>query len=447
MEKLVILADSAKYDVACASSGSNRGPRAGGLGSCLAPGCCHTFTADGRCVSLLKVLMSNCCAFDCAYCVNRRSNDLPRATFTPRELADLTIEFYRRNYIEGLFLSSAVVGSADYTTERMLAVLRLLREEYRFNGYIHAKAIPGASPALIEQLGCFADRLSVNIELPSEGSLRLLAPDKGRSSILRPMGQIAAAAAANRHDLTVYRHAPVFAPAGQSTQMIVGATPESDYQILRLTEGLYRKYSLKRVFFSAYIPVAEDRRLPALDTKPPLLREHRLYQADWLLRFYHFRADEILDEGSPALSPYLDPKCGWAVRHLERFPVDVNRAPYEELLRVPGIGVKSAQRIRAARRQGALGLDELKRMGVVLKRAQYFIVCRGFAGASGGRGSARRQQIARALIDPGAFGGGCEQLSLFSAPAVQQLAAGGTPPRLAGRMVQEEAVRCLAQAL
>ena len=377
MEKLVILADSAKYDVACTSSGSNRGPRAGGLGSCLAPGCCHTFTADGRCVSLLKVLMSNCCAFDCAYCVNRRSNDLPRATFTPRELADLTIEFYRRNYIEGLFLSSAVVGSADYTTERMLAVLRLLREEYRFNGYIHAKAIPGASPALIEQLGCFADRLSINIELPSEGSLRLLAPDKGRSSILRPMGQIAAAAAANRHDLAVYRHAPVFAPAGQSTQMIVGATPESDYQILRLTEGLYRKYSLKRVFFSAYIPVAEDRRLPALDTKPPLLREHRLYQADWLLRFYGFTAGELLDERHPDFDPLLDPKESWAVAHPEFFPVEVNSAPQEALLRVPGIGPRSARRILEARRCGSLDFAALKRTGAVIRRAQYFVTCRG----------------------------------------------------------------------
>ena len=447
MDKLVILADSAKYDVACTSSGSARGGRPGKLGSCYAPGCCHTFTADGRCVSLLKVLMSNCCAFDCAYCVNRRSNDVPRATFTPRELADLTIAFYRRNYIEGLFLSSAVLGTADATTERMIEVLRLLREVYGFNGYIHAKAIPGASPALIRQLGCLADRLSVNIELPSEDSLRLLAPDKGRADILRPMGQIAAAAAASRQELALYRHAPAFAPAGQSTQMIVGATPESDYQILRLTEGLYQKYSLKRVFYSAYIPVAADSRLPALDTRPPLVREHRLYQADWLLRFYHFRADEILEPESPHFSPYLDPKCGWALRHLELFPVDINRAPYEMLLRVPGIGVKSAQRIRTARRQGSLGLEELKRLGVVLKRAQYFITCRGFAGATGGSGSARRQRIARALIDPNVFNAGCEQLSLFSAPAVQQLAAEGVAPRLAGRLVQEEAVQCLAKAL
>ncbi len=447
MDKLAILADSAKYDVACTSSGASRGGRAGSLGSCYAPGCCHSFTADGRCVSLLKVLMSNCCAFDCAYCVNRRSSDGPRATFTPRELAELTIEFYRRNYIEGLFLSSAVLGTADDTTERMLEALRLLREEYRFGGYIHAKTIPGTSPALVARLGRLADRLSVNIELPSEDSLRLLAPDKGRRDILRPMGQIAAAGAASREERALFRHAPRFAPAGQSTQMIVGATPESDYQILRLAEGLYDRYGLRRVFFSAYVPVSDDRRLPAPDTKPPLLREHRLYQADWLLRFYHFRADEILDDAAPNFSPYLDPKCGWALRHPEQFPVDVNRAPYETLLRVPGIGVKSARRIGAARRQGRLGLAELKRMGVVLKRAQYFILCDGFAGAKPGRGEAGRRRVASALLDPEAFNAGCEQLSLFSAPAVQRLAGQGVRPRLAGRLVEEEAVRCLAKAL
>jgi putative DNA modification/repair radical SAM protein len=447
MEKLVILADSAKYDVACTSSGSARAGRAGGVGSCYAPGCCHSFTPDGRCVSLLKILMTNCCAFDCGYCVNRRSNDVPRATFSPREVAELTIEFYRRNYIEGLFLSSAVLGDPDTTTERMIAALRLLREEYRFNGYIHAKAIPGTSAALIEQLGLLADRLSVNIELPSERSLHLLAPDKGRSSIFRPMKQIAVAGAANREELALYRSAPRFAPAGQSTQMIVGATPETDRQILCLTQGLYQKYSLKRVFFSAYIPVAEDSRLPALATKPPLLREHRLYQADWLLRFYHFRAEELLDEAHPSLSPYLDPKCSWALHHFDQFPVNVNRAPYEVLLRVPGIGVTSAKRIRAARRQGALGLEELKRMGVVLKRAQYFITCRGFAGAHAGTGSAGRERIARTLIDPDVFNAGCEQLSLFAAPSVQALAGAGMAPQLAGRQVREEAVQCLARAL
>ncbi len=447
MDKLTILADSAKYDVACTSSGSSRGNAAGGIGSCYAPGCCHAFTADGRCISLLKVLLTNYCAYDCSYCVNRRSNDLPRAAFTPQELAELTIEFYRRNYIEGLFLSSAVWGSPDATTERMIETLRILREKYLFNGYIHAKTIPGTSPELVQRLGYLADRLSVNVELPSENSLRLLAPDKGRKAIFRPMGQIAATAKANRQELAVYRHAPHFAPAGQSTQMIVGASPESDFQILRLSESLYNKYNMKRVFFSAYIPVAEDSRLPSTDTKPPLLREHRLYQADWLLRFYHFRADEILDAAHPNFNPYLDPKCCWAINHLEQFPVDVNRASYEMLLRVPGVGVKSAKRICAARRQSRLGLDELKRMGVVLKRAQYFIVCRGFNGAKTEQGSAGRERVTRALIDPGVFNGGCEQLSLFSAPAVQQLADEGVPSRLASKIVREEAVKCLAKAL
>ena len=377
MDKLTILADSAKYDVACTSSGASRAAGAGGVGSCYAPGCCHAFTADGRCVSLLKVLMTNCCSFDCSYCVNRKSNDVPRATFTPRELAELTIEFYRRNYIEGLFLSSAVLVSPDYTTERMLAVLRLLRGEYRFGGYIHAKAIPGTSPELLEQLGFLADRLSVNIELPSERSLNLLAPDKGRHSIFRPMKQIAVEGAANREEVALYRKAPRFAPAGQSTQMIVGATPDSDLHILRLTQGLYDRYQLKRVFFSAYVPVVESALLPSKETKPPLLREHRLYQADWLLRFYGFRAEELLDEQTPSFDPRLDPKCCWALRHPEFFPVEVNRADYEALLRVPGLGVVSARRILTARRAGPLRLENLPKLGVVMKRAQYFLTANG----------------------------------------------------------------------
>ena len=307
-QKLEILADSAKYDVACTSSGVERAGRHGSLGSCRAAGICHAFTPDGRCVSLLKVLYSNACSYDCSYCVNRRTNDIPRATFTPRELAELTIGFYRRNYIEGLFLSSAVLGSPDATMERMIEALRILRQEYRFNGYIHAKAIPGADPLLVERLGLLVDRLSVNIELPSEASLGRLAPDKHKAGILRPMGQIARRAAQSRKELAVYRHAPAFAPAGQSTQMIIGATPESDLHILHLTEGLYKKYALKRVFFSAYLPVVPDPRLPATTTKPPLLREHRLYQADWLLRYYQFSADEILNEDEPNFDPYLDPK-------------------------------------------------------------------------------------------------------------------------------------------
>jgi len=377
MDKLAILADAAKYDAACTSSGLDRAGRPGTIGSTTLAGCCHSFSADGRCISLLKVLMTNVCAYDCQYCVNRRSNDLPRAAFTPRELCELTMGFYRRNYIEGLFLSSAVLVSPDYTTERMIEALRLLREEYRFGGYIHAKAIPGADPRLTYRLGLLADRMSVNIELPSAGSLALLAPDKKKENILTPMGQIRDGISLASRERKLCRHAPRFAPAGQSTQMIVGATPESDRQILTLTQGLYDKYHLKRVFYSAYMPVVSDRNLPARNTPPPLLREHRLYQADWLLRFYHFRAEELLDEEAPNLDPRLDPKCTWALRHLEFFPVEVNRADYEALLRVPGVGVRSARRILAARRVGPLTFEGLKRLGVVLKRAQYFLTCSG----------------------------------------------------------------------
>ena len=353
MDKLTILADAAKYDAACTSSGLNRAGRAGRLGSTMAAGCCHSFSADGRCISLLKILYTNICAYDCQYCVNRRSIDPPRAAFTPRELAELTIQFYRRNYIEGLFLSSAVLRDPDYTTERMIEALRLLRQDYGFGGYIHAKAIPGADPLLTQQLGLLADRLSVNIELPSAKSLALLAPDKGRAGILAPMAQIRDGITQSRQELAKYHHAPRFAPAGQSTQMIVGATPESDRHILMLTQGLYDKYHLKRVFYSAYIPVSSSSLLPAPQGfQPPLLREHRLYQADWLLRFYHFRAED-------------------------QFPVEVQRADYEALLRVPGIGVTSAKRILTARRAGPLSFSGLKKLGVVLKRAQYFITCSG----------------------------------------------------------------------
>ena len=378
MDKLTILADAAKYDAACTSSGVVRGGKPGSIGTATNSGCCHTFSADGRCVSLLKVLYTNHCCYDCAYCVNRRSNDVPRTAFTPRELAELTIQFYRRNYIEGLFLSSAVLKSPDYTTERMIETLRLLRTQYHFNGYIHAKAIPGADPGLTYALGLLADRLSVNIELPSETSLQLLAPDKTKAAIFKPMAQIRDGAAQSKAELKLYRHAPRFAPAGQSTQMIVGATPESDRQILSLTQGLYQKYRLKRVFFSAYMPVSDHKNLPApAGFKPPLLREHRLYQADWLLRFYGFTAQEILDETHPNFDAALDPKSDWALRHPEFFPVEVNRADYETLLRVPGLGVRSARRILRARRVGPLNFEGLKRLGVVLKRAQYFLTCSG----------------------------------------------------------------------
>lgn len=376
-DKLRILTDAAKYDVACTSSGVDRKPAAGGVGSAAACGICHSFAGDGRCISLLKVLMTNACAYDCKYCVNRRSNDISRASFTPRELAELTISFYRRNYIEGLFLSSAVLKNPDYTCEQMIEALRILREEYRFSGYIHAKAIPGADSTLLSRLGMLADRMSVNIELPSQSSLQLLAPDKSKHSILEPMGYIQNRIRENSTDIVKYRHAPRFVPAGQSTQMIVGATPDTDFQILNLTQGLYKKYKLKRVFFSAYIPVVQNVLLPSVDTKPPLLREHRLYQADWLLRFYGFSANELLDEQHQSFNPFMDPKCNWALNHMEFFPMDVNRVSYSDLLRVPGIGVTSARRIITARRQSPLNFDSLKKLGVVLKRAQYFITCSG----------------------------------------------------------------------
>ena len=376
LDKLNILADAAKYDAACTSSGLDRSGRPGTIGSTTMAGCCHSFSADGRGISLLKVLQTNFCVYDCQYCVNRKSNDVPRAAFTPEELCELTMGFYRRNYIEGLFLSSAVLQNPDYTTELMIQTLRILRENYRFGGYIHAKAIPGADPLLTRRLGLLADRLSVNIELPSSPSLALLAPDKKKDAILSPMGQIRDGIAASKQELALYRHAPRFAPAGQSTQMIVGASPESDRHILTLTQALYDRYQLKRVFYSAYMPVSPLVPVPE-GYQPPLLREHRLYQADWLLRYYHFRAEEILDESQPDLDPRMDPKCCWALRHLEFFPVEVNRADYEALLRVPGLGVRSAQRILTARRVGPLSFEGLKRLGVVLKRAQYFLTCSG----------------------------------------------------------------------
>ena len=379
LEKLTVLTDAAKYDAACTSSGVRRGFQPGKIGNTTSSiaGCCHSFSADGRCITLLKVLMTNSCVYDCRYCVNRRSNDTRRAAFTPKELAELTIQFYRRNYIEGLFLSSGVLRSPDYTTEQIIESLRILREDYGFNGYIHAKAIPGTSPELVYRLGLLADRLSVNIELPSEQGLRSLAPDKSRSAILRPMGLIRDQARQSKSELAKYKHAPAFAPAGQSTQLIVGATQDTDRHILHLTESLYAKYRLKRVFYSAYVPIFESSLLPSLDTKPPLLREHRLYQADWLLRFYGFRAEELLDEQHPDFNPRIDPKCFWAICHPEQFPVEIMRAEYETLLRVPGIGPVSARRIVSARRVSHLRYEDLSRLGVVLKRAQFFITCGG----------------------------------------------------------------------
>lgn len=387
--KLALLADAAKYDVACTSSGIDRDARMGALGNATAAGICHSFSADGRCITLLKVLFTNVCVFDCAYCASRCSNDVPRASFRPRELADLTMEFYRRNYIEGLFLSSGVLKSPDYTTERIIECLRILRGEYGFRGYIHAKAVPGTSSDLLAALGLLADRISVNMELPSSESLALLCPNKTRDSIVAPMCQIREGIAEDRDTRALMRRdacymaqrrparkTRAFAPAGQSTQMIIGATPETDFQILNLSSSLYKTMHMKRVFFSAYLSVNEDGRLPQ-GNAVQLDREHRLYQADWLMRFYKFDAAELIDEGQPFLATDIDPKANWAINHLDRFPIEVNTAPYEELLRVPGIGVRGAKAIVGARRATALGEAELRKLGVAYKRARFFITCRG----------------------------------------------------------------------
>lgn len=377
MEKLEILSDAAKYDVACTSSGVDRRGDGKGIGNSIAAGICHSFAGDGRCISLLKILYTNECVFDCKYCINRASNDVVRASFTPEEISRLTIEFYRRNYIEGLFLSSGVKNSPDETMEELIRSVELLRNQYHFQGYIHLKAIPGASPELIERAGYLADRMSVNLELPTAEGLKRLAPHKSRKTILRPMKQIQMRHGENREELTLYRHAPKFVPAGQSTQMIIGATGESDYQIVSVAESLYQQFSLKRVFYSAFVAVNEDKDLPMLPQGPPLLREHRLYQADWLLRFYGFRAEELLSEKHPNFNLLLDPKCDWALSHLEQFPVEINTADYRTLLRVPGIGERSASRIARARRHHSLDFPDLKKIGVVLKRALYFITCNG----------------------------------------------------------------------
>jgi len=375
--KLAILADAAKYDVSCSSSGSTRKNKAGGVGNAHVSGICHSWADDGRCISLLKILFSNSCIYDCAYCVNRATNHIARATFTPREVADLTINFYRRNYIEGLFLSSAIFKNPDYTMEQLILTVKILRNEYKFNGYIHLKAIPGADARLIAEAGTLVDRMSVNIELPTHKGLQLLAPQKNKESIINSMGLIKYGIDEKCEERRVFRKAGSFVPAGQTTQMIIGATPDHDRQILQLAEGLYKKFSLKRVYYSAYVPVVHHPNLPSLITKPPLLREHRLYQADWLLRFYGFKVDELLDEANPNLDVELDPKSFWALRNLHLFPVEVNRADYEMLLRVPGIGVKSALKIIRARRVGPLSYENLKKMGVVLKRAKHFITCNG----------------------------------------------------------------------
>ena len=375
LDKLKILAESAKYDVSCASSGTSRSHKKGQIGSAEGWGICHSFAEDGRCISLLKIMLTNNCIYDCAYCINRRSNDLPRATFSVSELVNLTIEFYRRNYIEGLFLSSGVVRNPDYTMERLVKVVKDLRQVYRFNGYIHLKSIPGASQELVNEAGLYADRKSVNIEIPNEQSLQLLAPEKDFQSVFTPMRYIQQGMLQSAEERKKYRHAPRFVPAGQSTQMIVGTTSDSDKDILHLTSALYKRPSMKRVYYSGFVPVnGYDNRLPALK-QPPLVRENRLYQADWLLRFYNFKVDEIVDDSYPDLDLEIDPKLAWALRHPEAFPVDINRADYEMLLRVPGLGVKSAKMILTARRYSRLGTSHLKQIGVVLKKAQYFITC------------------------------------------------------------------------
>lgn len=429
-EKLHILADAAKYDVACTSSGVKRKGQEGMLGNAESCGICHSFASDGRCISLLKILMTNHCIYDCKYCVNRVSNDVPRATFTPEEICELTVEFYKRNYIEGLFLSSGVLKDPTYTMEKMCETLSLLRTKYAFNGYIHVKTIPGAADELLATAGFLADRISVNLELPTAEGLKRLAPNKSFQTILKPMKRVSVTIAESRQaigksgymersrgnaylpgsifeknrmrlaqqerysqgnsSLWEYAHSTAvpaivsergqireFAPAGQSTQMIIGATDENDYTLLQTTQRLYQTYDLKRVFYSAYIPINEDQALPELDTPVPLLREHRLYQADWLLRFYGFQADELLSEARPNFNVQLDPKCDWALRHLGEFPVEVRTASYDVLLRVPGIGPKSAGRIVNARRYGSISFEHLKKMGVVLKRAHYFITCGG----------------------------------------------------------------------
>ena len=362
-EKLIILADSAKYDASCSSSGSNR-KNMGGTGNAAYSGICHSFASDGRCISLLKILMTNCCIFDCKYCINKRSNNVKRAIFTPEEICELTMNFYRRNYIEGLFLSSGIIKSPDYTMELLIKTIRLLRMKYHFHGYIHSKAIPGASTHLLKELGNLVDRLSANIELPTESGLKLLAPNKEENKVTKIMSYVKE------------NHNRSYVPAGQSTQVIIGATKETDLDIMAKSEALYKSYDLKRVFYSAYIPVNKDKLLPMLKT-PPLVRENRLYQADWLLRFYGFRVKDLLDEDNPNFNILMDPKANWALRHLNEFPKEINTVSYYDLLKVPGIGIKSAKRIIACRKNFKITFNDLKKMGVVIKRAKYFITCNG----------------------------------------------------------------------
>lgn len=415
LDKLKILSDAAKYDVSCSSSGSNRKNKQGGLGNASPSGVCHSWADDGRCISLLKILMTNYCIYDCAYCINRSSNDLPRAIFTPEEIVDLTMNFYKRNYIEGLFLSAAVFRSPNYTMELILEVVRNLREEQNFNGYIHAKAIPGADREIVEKVGKYVDRMSVNIELPTEEGLKLLAPQKNKESILKPMNLIKSGITQSVEERKKFRSSPKFVPAGQTTQLIVGATPDNDLKILRLSEGLYDGYNLKRVYYSAFVPVSNNPKLPVIKS-PPLVRENRLYQADWLLRFYGFKAKELLDEDKPDFDLALDPKCDWALRNINLFPVEINKADYNMLLRVPGIGVKSAIKIISARRFTSIDFYDLKKLGIVLKRAQYFITCKGkYYGIK----SMDSEIIRNQLVDGSPMEKNYQQLSIFDKTSLE----------------------------
>jgi putative DNA modification/repair radical SAM protein len=373
LEKLSILADAAKYDVSCSSSGSNRKNDNKGIGN-ASNGICHAYTEDGRCVSLLKILLTNHCIYDCAYCVSRKSNDIKRAAFTVQEVVDLTINFYRRNYIEGLFLSSGIFSNADYTMERLVLIAKKLRTEHKFNGYIHLKTIPGASDELMKQAGLYADRLSINVEMPTEKSLALLAPDKKREDMIKPMKFLNSAIIQHKEEKKLFKNAPMFAPAGQSTQMVIGATPETDLQILWMANQFYKKMNLRRVYYSGYVPISNDNRLPAIGTPVPMIRENRLYQADWLMRFYNFTVDEIVTPDEPLLDMQIDPKLNWALRNLHLFPLDINKADYKMIMRVPGIGIQSAMKICAARKYNKLNVEHLKKIGISLNKAKHFIV-------------------------------------------------------------------------
>ena len=411
-EKLRILSDAAKYDVSCSSSGSNRNSKKGDIGSTSISGICHTFTPDGRCVSLLKILLTNYCIYDCAYCINRTSNDIERATFTVDEIVNLTINFYRRNYIEGLFLSSGIIKNANFTMELLTEVASKLRKDYNFKGYIHLKAIPGADEDLIKKAGLLVDRMSVNLELPSSKSLKLLAPQKNKDDIFKPMSLIKDNISINKYEHSRYKNSSLFVPGGQSTQLIVGATKESDLNILTLSENLYNRFDLKRVYYSAYIPVNSGKNLPELKS-PPTLREHRLYQSDWLLRVYGFKSNELLSEENPNLNINFDPKTNWAINNINLFPVEINKAPYETLIRIPGIGIRGARKIISSRRIASLDFYDLKKLGIVLRRAQYFVTCKGKYFGSVSMDGEKIKKVLTPKVDLNIIDNNHEQLSFL----------------------------------